>query len=438
MAEKVTDRSRSRREKSARRTSLVFGAQQDDNGVEVNTVDELIAWIQAEHETAWRLLFKRQGQIDELRIAQEKKDLEHASETMHLREQLAALEDRMTPAGPDMEEEYARLRTELDDTRKEMAALRSERDSLMTVMRLMGLSVANPNQITDDRGSPAPSQLGGKRSTKMPDPAMFSDGKLVKFDDWMTDMKRKLLLNEDHYPTDAHQLAYVSSRCEGKALRHVQPRMKQGATEAYQTAEDVFDHLGSIFLDPNRRRMAQDQYIALKMDPKQGFNDFLSEFTYLADEADQPKGMRKDDLYRKLPTLLQNQVMADAGEDSVTLSQFVRKCQVTSRLISQQIISRAENRSRNPNRTDTNAPSRNRNDPQTPKPSTRLDDKEKAALLKEGRCFVCREQGHISRNCPTKNQTTAAAAATEATGKDRKEKRKEDLSTAEESDSGKE
>jgi hypothetical protein len=44
-----------------------------------------------------------------------------------------------------MEEEYARLRTELDDNRKEMATLRGERDSLMTVMRLMGLSTANPN-----------------------------------------------------------------------------------------------------------------------------------------------------------------------------------------------------------------------------------------------------------------------------------------------------
>ena len=131
MAENVTERSRARRG----RTSLVFAAQQDDTGVEVSTVDELIAWIQAEPQTAWRMLQKRQGQIDELRIAQEQKDLEHTDEIMRLREQLAALETRTTPAGPDMEEEYARLHVELEDTRK-------ERDSLMTVMRLMGSTVA--------------------------------------------------------------------------------------------------------------------------------------------------------------------------------------------------------------------------------------------------------------------------------------------------------
>jgi hypothetical protein len=407
----VTERSRSRREKSARRTSLVFGAQQDDTAVEVNTVDELIAWIEAEPETAWRVLQKRQGQIGELRITQEQNDLEYMDETMRLREQLAALEDRMTPAGPDMEEEYARLRTELDDTRKEMATLRGERDSLMTVMRLMGPSVANSNQMTDNRGSPAPSQTGSKRSTKMPDPPMFSDGKNVKFKDWKTEMKRKLLLNEDHYPTAAHQLAYVNSRCEGKALRHINPRMQEDATATYQTVQDVFDHLQSVFHDPNHQQVARDEYLTLKMDPKQDFGDFLAEFTYLAEESDQPADLRKRDLYRKLPALLQSQVMIDAGQSSVSLDEFVQKCQIASRLISQQIANRAENRNKN-NRTGGNAsnhPNANSNS-QDRKPTNRLDDKEKAALLKEGRYFVCREQGHISRNCPTKNQTTNAAA----------------------------
>ena len=87
----------------------------------------------------------------------------------------------------------------------------------------------------------------------MPDPPMFSDGKDVKFKDWKTEMKRKLLLNEDHYPTAAHQLAYVSSRCEGKALRLISPRMKEDSTAAYQTVQDVFDHLESVFHDPNNQ-----------------------------------------------------------------------------------------------------------------------------------------------------------------------------------------
>jgi hypothetical protein len=117
-----------------------------------------------------------------------------------------------------MEEEYARMR--------------KERDSLLTVMKMM--------RTTEDdrttRETSMTSAYGSKKSTKMPDPPMFSDGKDVKFKDWKTEMKRKLLLNEDHYPTAAHQLAYVSSRCEGKALRHISPRMQEDATATYQTA----------------------------------------------------------------------------------------------------------------------------------------------------------------------------------------------------------
>jgi hypothetical protein len=71
------------------------------------------------------------------------------------------------------------------------------------------------------------------------------------------------------------------------------------------------------------------------MDPKQDFGDFLAEFTYLAEEAEQPADLRKRDLYRKLPALLQNQVMIDAGQSSVTLEEFVQKCQIAARLISQ-------------------------------------------------------------------------------------------------------
>jgi hypothetical protein len=77
---------------------------------------------------------------------------------MRLLEQLVALEDRTTatPAGPAVEEEYARLRTELEDTRK-------ERDSRLTVMHLMGQSAVNMNQTTDKLGPPTPSFAGSKK-----------------------------------------------------------------------------------------------------------------------------------------------------------------------------------------------------------------------------------------------------------------------------------
>lgn len=306
MAGNATERSRTRREKSsARRTSLVFAAQQEDTGVKVNTVEELIAWIEAEPETAWRLLQNRQAQIDELRIAQEQKDLKYADETTRLREQLAALEDRANPARPDVEEEYARLRTELEDTRK-------ERDSLMTAMRLMG-----PGGFSN-RTTPTPEDRP-RKSTKLPDPPMLNDRKQVTFKGWKSDIRKKLRLNEDHYPTPDHQMAYLKSRCEGKALMHIEPRMQDDTTSPYRSVDEIFDHLESVFDNPDRKRLARNEYARLMMDVKIDFVDFLAEFTRLAEEADQPVDLRKQDLYQKIPTLMQNQTMMDVDDDDVTL-----------------------------------------------------------------------------------------------------------------------
>ncbi|KAJ5666162.1 uncharacterized protein N7477_008610 [Penicillium maclennaniae] len=309
-----------------------------------------------------------------------------------------------------MDEEYACLREELNETRR-------ERDSMVTAMRLMGPVSA--------RESPALSTLPtSKKSTKMPDPPMLSDGKDVKFKAWKTEMRRKLLLNEDHYPTAAHQLAYVSSRCEGKALRHVNPRMQEDAMAPYKTVKDVFDHLEGVFHDPNQKQIARDEYYNLKMGPKQDFTDFLAEFTYLAEESGQPKDLRKRDLYRKLPTLLQNQVMISAGDDS-TLDQFIRKCQIASRLIAQQVASRSgsSRRGRDVNPSSNKNSGQSQENPLAQKNPAGTDTARKATLMKEGRCFICEEQGHISRNCPKKTTTTAVATAGS------------DLVAAEESDS---
>ena len=55
------------------------------------------------------------------------------------------------------------------------------------------------------------------------------------------------------------------------------------------------------------------------MDPKQDFTDFLAEFTRLVEESDQPIDLRKQDLYQKIPTLMQNQVMMDVDDEAITM-----------------------------------------------------------------------------------------------------------------------
>ncbi|KAJ5111985.1 hypothetical protein N7532_000030 [Penicillium argentinense] len=287
--------------------------------IELEDTDGLIEWIRVDSETAWRVIMRRQDRINEfetepVEIRDTDTDADGAMNTnqaiMELAEKNARLENEIAQLreqtstaaiAENYAEEYAQIREERD------AAIH-ERDGVLTTMRLIGK--------TPVRESPVPSTISNKKSTKMPDPPMLNDGKDVKFKTWRNDIRRKLLLNEDHYPTAAHQLAYIN----------------------------VFDHLEGVFHDPNQKQAARDEYLTLKMEPKkQDFTDFLAEFTYLAEEAEQPEELRKEDLYRKFPVSLQNQVMAEAGDNDVSFEKFVRKCQIITRLVNQQFASRTAN-----------------------------------------------------------------------------------------------
>jgi hypothetical protein len=135
--------------------------------------------------------------------------------------------------------------------------------------------------------------LESRKTTKLPDPLILDDSKKVKFKAWKSDIRKKLRLNEDHYPTADHQIAYLKSRCKGKALQHIDLRMQEDASNLYQNVEDIFDYLESVFHNPDRKRLARTEYLNLKIDPKQDFTDFLAEFTRLAEESNQPIELRK-------------------------------------------------------------------------------------------------------------------------------------------------
>ncbi|KAJ5151511.1 uncharacterized protein N7482_010763 [Penicillium canariense] len=176
----------------------------------------------------------------------------------------------------------------------------SDRDGLTTALHCLSTTAATGTRTP--RPSPAPDT---QKSAKMPDAPILDNGKIVKFQDWKNAIRTKLLQNDDHYPTIAHKLAYTYSRCKGKALRHVNPRMRPEVTGAYKSV-DICKHLEGVFHDLNYTQVARDQYLELNMNPRQDFTDFLAEFTYLTEESEQPEQLRKRDLYRKLPTLLQN------------------------------------------------------------------------------------------------------------------------------------
>ncbi|KAJ5139278.1 uncharacterized protein N7515_004126 [Penicillium bovifimosum] len=140
----------------------------------------------------------------------------------------------------------------------------------------------------------------GKRSAKLPDAPILDDGVSVKFTPWRRAVENKLMLNADHYPSERHRMAYVSTRCAGKAQAQLQPRLDPTVSNRYKTAVEMLDHLQIVFKDPMERQIAKGQYEKSKMKEGESSNLFYGEFARLALESKTDEELQKGDLFEKL------------------------------------------------------------------------------------------------------------------------------------------
>ena len=75
--------------------------------------------------------------------------------------------------------------------------------------------------------SQAPEANRGSKSEKHPDPAVFN-GNPSKWKEFKTQLRVKLVINADRYPTSQSRLAYGVSRLQGNPLNIITPRIVNG------------------------------------------------------------------------------------------------------------------------------------------------------------------------------------------------------------------
>ena len=281
--------------------------------------------------------------------------------------------------------------------RQELAEVRTERDAFATQIARLMMNTANDGRRT----SPAPAV---RKSTKIPDPPMLTDGKEPRFEDWLLLISQKLAANADHFDTPQLRMAYIASRCEGKARKHITPRMRDDVLNPYSDSKDMLDHLKMIYNDPNRVTTAKLQFRQLYMKTNDKFHDFLSEFLYLAAEAGVAEDNWKDELYTKLTTRLQELCISDRIKNG-TFQEFSSAVSQTASFLevinhrSQKDTSKGVNQSSTTVKKDL-TPSQS---PSSTASQTSGVGRDR--LMKEGRCFHCQEHGHLARDCSAKPLT---------------------------------
>ena len=136
-------------------------------------------------------------------------------------------------------------------------------------------------------------------------------------------MVKKLTANTNHYSTKALHMAYINSRVDGEAYKHLAARLRIGAWKLFATAEKMFEILQKTYGDVNRAQTAMNKFRDLKM--TKDFNSFWVKFQVLASELDYNEATLISELKYKL-TLSLSQAMAGGVSWPTDIYEYAKQC----------------------------------------------------------------------------------------------------------------
>ena len=145
-------------------------------------------------------------------------------------------------------------------------------------------------------------------------------------DVWESKMVKKLTANADHYPTETLRMAYINSRVDREAYKHLAARSRIGARKPFAMAEEMFKVLQKAYGDVNRKHTAMNKFRDLKM--TKDFNSFWAKFQVLTSELDHNKATLISELKFKLTPLL-SQAMAGGVSQPTDIYEYAKQCQQT-------------------------------------------------------------------------------------------------------------
>ncbi|SLM35316.1 hypothetical protein NFIA_101300 [Lasallia pustulata] len=180
-----------------------------------------------------------------------------------------ALEHELQELGNNYEkqtDDLLQTQSQLDQARKQIRVLKADNAAKMTRLQAFENNTEAPRPLSARQDSPAnsidtlSSQSQVNKSSKLPDPPVFTDGKNLTWEVWETKIWDKLEVNADYYPTALSQIAYVASRVEGDAAEHIHGRHRDRAAKPYTSVNKLLEHLAGIYEDQDVKLTAQNAY----------------------------------------------------------------------------------------------------------------------------------------------------------------------------------
>lgn len=268
--------------------------------------------------------------------------------------------------------------------------------------------------------------VDSSKTTKLPDPPLLTDGKDPTFESWKLQMQGKLQVNHDHFPTPYACMTYVFNRTGGDAQEHLLPRVAGDSPDPFESADEMFECLTAIYVDPFKKQNARRRYLKLMMKPSETFGVFYTQFLHLAGYAGIPQDDLLPDLHSKL-TLELRRALITVYPAMKTQREYSIQCLATDQEL-QEIKILADHFKRNnvtppagrkgnevkapasgpptistPLSKSSITPNYRGGTPARDRPA--YSDLETQALSDAGLCFNCKKPGHFAAHCPDKKDS---------------------------------
>lgn len=261
------------------------------------------------------------------------------------------------------------------------------------------------------------SSASHKKTTKLTDPPVWYDDKTggkdqVDFEVWYRMMENKLAVNHDHFETELSKTAYIQSRVGGKASSDLMPYCRRDHPDQLTTAAKMMDHLWKQYDNPSRREDARKAYNKLVYKPSDDFAKFKNDFVRLAGELKKPRSEWKEEFNSKLTPTLQTSLVSQFADDNLSFEEYSTYALRISNILKHAQQERAASSaasttssSRRSGRSQGSSSGGRSSASSFARPSIpKRSPEEIRRLATEGRCFICEDKGHVSRECPGKAQ----------------------------------